>query len=78
MYQYQRLRDMREDRDKTQRHIADLLHTTQQQYAKYEQGIQEIPVHHLIKLADYYGVSTDYLLGRISTEEEFARKKDRR
>lgn len=75
MYQYQRLRDMREDRDKTQRHIADLLHTTQQQYAKYEQGIQEIPVHHLIKLADYYGVSTDYLLGRISTEEEFARHK---
>lgn len=75
MYQYQRLRDMREDRDKTQRHIADLLHTTQQQYAKYEQGIQEIPVHHLIKLADYYGVSTDYLVGRISTEEEFARHK---
>lgn len=75
MYQYQRLRDMREDRDKTQRHIADLLHTTQQQYAKYEQGIQEIPVHHLIRLADYYGVSTDYLLGRISTEEEFARHK---
>ena len=75
MYQYQRLRDMREDRDKTQRHIADLLHTTQQQYAKYEQGIQEIPVHHLIRLADYYGVSTDYLLGRISTEEESARHK---
>ena len=75
MYQYQRLRDMREDRDKTQRDIADLLHTTQQQYAKYEQGIQEIPVHHLISLADFYGVSTDYLLGRISTEEEFAKHK---
>lgn len=75
MYQYQRLRDMREDRDKTQRNIADLLHTTQQQYAKYEQGIQEIPVHHLIRLADYYGVSTDYLLGRITTEEEFGRQK---
>ncbi len=75
MYQYQRLRDMREDRDKTQRDIADLLHTTQQQYAKYEQGIQEIPVHHLIRLADYYGVSTDYLLGRRSTEEEFGRHK---
>lgn len=75
MYQYKRLRDMREDRDKTQQHIADLLHTTQQQYAKYEQGIQEIPVHHLISLADFYGVSTDYLLGRISTEEEFAKHK---
>ena len=75
MYQYKRLRDMREDRDKTQQHIADLLHTTQQQYAKYEQGIQEIPVHHLISLADFYGVSTDYLLRRISTEEEFAKHK---
>lgn len=75
MYQYPRLRDMREDRDKTQRDIAELLHTTQQQYAKYEQGVQEIPVHHLLRLAEYYAVSTDYLLGRITTEEEFARRK---
>lgn len=64
MYHYRRLRDVREDADKMQKEIAALLHTTQQQYAKYESGIQEIPVHHLITLADYYGVSTDYLLGR--------------
>lgn len=64
MYCYPRLRDMREDFDKSQTEIARLLHTTQQQYSKYESGIQEIPVHHLLTLADYYHVSTDYLLGR--------------
>lgn len=64
MYHYQRLRDLREDADKTQRDIGALLHTTQQQYAKYEGGIQEIPVHHLITLAEYYKVSLDYLVGR--------------
>ena len=67
MYRYQRLRDLREDADKTQRDIGLLLHTTQQQYAKYEGGVQEIPVHHLITLADYYGVSLDYLVGRTKT-----------
>lgn len=64
MYYYPRLRDLREDREKNQTEIAGLLDTTQQQYSKYEQGIQEIPVHHLIKLADFYGVSLDYLVGR--------------
>lgn len=64
MYCYPRLRDMREDFDKSQTEIARLLHTTQQQYSKYESGIQEIPVHHLLTLAEYYHVSTDYLLGR--------------
>lgn len=64
MYYYPRLRDMREDADKTQAAIGALLHTTQQQYAKYEIGVQEIPVHHLLTLADFYGVTTDYLLGR--------------
>ena len=64
MYCYPRLRDLREDRDLTQQAIGDLLGTTQQQYYKYEKGIQEIPVHHLITLADFYRVTTDYLLGR--------------
>ena len=48
MYKYQRLRDLREDRDVTQKQVADKLKTTQQQYCKYENGRQEIPVHHLI------------------------------
>jgi transcriptional regulator with XRE-family HTH domain len=63
-YHYSRLRDLREDADKKQGEIAALLNTTQQQYSKYEKGIQEIPVHHLITLADFYRVSVDYLLGR--------------
>lgn len=64
MYYYGRLRDLREDADMTQKEAGAILNTTQQQYAKYELGVQEIPVHHLITLADYYDVSTDYILGR--------------
>ena len=64
MYCYPRLRDLREDRDLTQETIGKLLGTTHQQYYKYEKGIQEIPAHHLITLADFYQVSVDYLLGR--------------
>ncbi len=64
MYCYPRLRDLREDHDLTQETIGKLLGTTQQQYYKYEKGIQEIPAHHLITLADFYQVSVDYLLGR--------------
>lgn len=64
MYCYPRLRDLREDYDLTQEAVGLLLGTTQQQYYKYEKGIQEIPAHHLITLADYYHVSVDYLLGR--------------
>lgn len=58
-----RLKDLREDHDLTQTQVAQILHTTQQQYYKYEKGIQEIPVRHLITLAQYYGVSVDYILG---------------
>lgn len=64
MYCYPMLRNMREDHDLEQEAIAKLLNTTQQQYSKYERGVQEIPIHHLITLADFYNVSTDYLLGR--------------
>lgn len=64
MFCYPRLKDLREDHDLTQEAVGKLLNTTQQQYGKYEKGIQEIPVHHLITLADFYGVTTDYLLGR--------------
>lgn len=59
----QRIRDLREDADLKQSDIADLLQTTQQQYSKYERGIQEIPTRHLITLAKFYKTSVDYLLG---------------
>lgn len=59
-----RLRDLREDHDKTQQQIADILGTSQTMYARYERGANELPLRHLLTLAEYYGVSTDYLLGR--------------
>ena len=64
MYYHLRLRDLREDRDLNQAKVAEVLGTTQQQYSKYEVGIQEIPLRHLITLADFYNVSLDYLVGR--------------
>lgn len=67
MYLYQRLRDLREDSDKTQEEIAKLLGTTQQQYYKYESGMRELPMHHFVALAKYYNVSLDYLAGIIDT-----------
>lgn len=59
-----RMRDLREDNDKTQQEIAEILNTSQTMYARYERGANELPIHHLIALANYYNVSTDYLLGR--------------
>ena len=64
---YNRLKDLREDKDKTQEEIAKLLNTTQQQYYKYESGIRELPMRHFITLARYYNVSLDYLAGLIDT-----------
>ena len=63
MYHYQRLRDLREDADLKQRHIAELLDMTAQQYSLYERGDREIPFHHVITLAKYYCVSIDYIAG---------------
>ena len=63
-----RLRDLREDHYKTQQQIADILGTSQTMYARYERGANELPLRHLLTLADYYGVSVDYLLGRSDEE----------
>lgn len=59
----QRIRDLREDHDLTQKEVADILGTSQTMYARYERGANEIPVRHLISLCRYYGVSADYVLG---------------
>ena len=58
-----RLKEIRDDRRITQKEIAKLLNTTQQQYSKYEIGIQMIPVEKLIILADFYHTSIDSLFG---------------
>ena len=61
---YPRLRSLREDRDMNQTQIAKILNMSQTGYSKYETGENDIPTNILIKLADYYGVSVDYILGR--------------
>ena len=58
-----RIRDLREDRDKTQQEIAQVLGTSQTMYARYERGANELPIRHLIALCRYYEVSSDYILG---------------
>ena len=58
-----RLRGLREDNDLTQKQLADILGTSQTMYARYERGANEMPIRHLIKLAQYYNVSLDYLCG---------------
>lgn len=63
VYYYQRLRDLREDKDLTQKEVAKFLDTTPQQYSLWERGDREIPFHHAITLAKFYKVSLDYLAG---------------
>ena len=74
MYQI-RIRDLREDRDLKQRELAELLKVHQSTYSDYELGRLNIPVTVLNKLADFYGVSVDYLLGRTDTREPYPKKK---
>lgn len=66
---YKRIRDLREDNDKTQNEISKYLGMKQPQYHRYESGLRDIPSDILIKLADFYGVSTDYILGRTNNPE---------
>ncbi len=68
---YKRIRDMREDRDLTQKQIAELLGMSQTGYSKYETGENDIPTGILIKLARYYGTSIDYLLGETDQKERY-------
>ncbi|MBE7065879.1 MAG: helix-turn-helix transcriptional regulator [Ruminococcaceae bacterium] len=58
-----RIRELREDNDKTQSEIAEILGTSQTMYARYERGANEMPIRHLIRLSTLYNVSTDYILG---------------
>ena len=71
---YRRIRDLREDSDKKQLEIAMKLKTTQQQYYRYETGIREIPVRHLIELAKLYETSIDYIVGLTDDKRPYKRK----
>ncbi|MBQ3603596.1 MAG: helix-turn-helix transcriptional regulator [Clostridia bacterium] len=63
----QRLRDIREDNDKTQTQIAEILGTTRQQYSRWESGAWQMPIENYKILAEFYNISIDYLAGLIDT-----------
>ena len=71
---FQRLKDLREDRDLLQKDVAEMLGISQTVYSRYERGFQTIPVPHLIKLADFYQTSTDYILGRTNRRMLYGRR----
>ena len=71
---YKRIRDLREDHDLTQKQVAKILNCSQQVYSNYELGQRDIPTAILIKLADYYNVSTDYFLGLTKEKTPFPKK----
>lgn len=64
MYKYQRIRDLREDRDISQEEMAKIIGCSDQtQYSRWERGAYEIPFHIVIKLAEFYNVTIDYIAG---------------
>ena len=65
------MRDLREDSDRTPKNIADLLNMHRRVYRRYESGERETPAWVVVKLADYYNVSTDYLLGRTDQQTPY-------
>ncbi|CDE14515.1 dNA-binding helix-turn-helix protein [Clostridium sp. CAG:470] len=71
---FKRIKDLREDHDKFQKDIAQLLGISQQYYSEYEKGNRTIPVNHLITLAKYYGTSIDYIVG-LSNDYNIKEKK---
>ena len=73
MAYYPRIRDLREDSDKTQQEIAEYLGTSSQHYGKYELGHAEIPFERAIALAKFYGVSLDYIAGLTNSKKGFSR-----
>lgn len=72
---YEQIRNLREDRDLLQRDIAEYLNCSQVCYSRYELGTRDIPTDVLIKLADFYKTSVDYLLGMTEEPEPYPRKK---
>ncbi len=64
---YPRLRNLREDHDMSQREVAEYLGMKQPQYNRYERGLRDIPTDILIRLAQLYNTTTDYILGRTNT-----------
>lgn len=74
---YPRLRDLREDMDWSQKQLAEQLMMSQTGYSKYETGENDVPTHVLLRLADLYGTSVDYLLGRTDVRDPYPPAKRR-
>ena len=72
---YGRIRDLRNDRGLTQKDVANVLHVSQNTYSQYEIGVSRYPLDAIIKLAEYYGVSIDYLVGLTDEPKPYPRKK---
>lgn len=69
----QRLRDLREDHDISQKELAEILFCRQQVYSRYERGIHDLPLWALIRLADFYHTSADYILGLTDVRDPYPR-----
>ena len=72
-----RIRDLREDADLRQKQVADHLGIDQRTYSNYETGKRLMPVTHLSALADFYGTSVDYLIGRTDDRRPYPKTKQR-
>lgn len=74
---YQKIRDLREDKDLTQTQIAKILNCSKRIYSNYERGEVDIPTQVLIKLAEFHGTSVDFLLGLTDEKRPYPRKRDK-
>ena len=75
MKMFVRIRNLREDNDKTQKEVSEYLFCDQSLYSKYERGERDVPVSIIIKLAKLYHTSTDYIFGLTDIKEPYPRKK---
>ena len=66
---FQRIQDLRTDANLSQKQLSEILHISQRSYSHYETGSRNIPVEMLIRLANYYDISVDYLVGRTDKKE---------
>lgn len=71
---YERIKNLREDSDLSQEYLGKILNVAQRTYSRYETGERAIPIEVFIKLADFYGTSVDYLIGRTNVKEPYPKK----
>ena len=74
MMKFENIRSLRIDNGLTQKQVAQILGISQNTYSQYEVGVLNYPVDAIVKLADYYGVSTDYLLGRTNVKDPYPKR----